>query len=238
MVVTTNKISWEKIGPFVLFWMLPTEINNVKNFLELRAAMSFEHMLKLIWYMMRPKDSWLINIVDQDVQDAYDCIACSPQLTIEHTKLLSIGDEFLLLNEEISSIKRNMMNLFERNNFRSRAAKIMIISVLRLTAPELIEELFHHYNDVYMTYLHNHGYGNRLFMHLEMPSVLVHTERSRVRARMRDDPFSNDHRMMSMHFRLEAEVANFREKVAAQIVTSMKEHAVHLRQMLEEHPVA
>ena len=238
MVVITNKIPWESIGPFVLLWMIPIEIDIVKNFLDLLEAMSYERTLKLIWYMMRPKNSWLINIVDQNVQDAYDCIVCSPQLTIEHTKLLSIGDEFLLLNQEISSIKINMMNLFHRNNFiKSRAALNMIISVLQLTAPELIEELFHHYNDVYLTYLHIHGYDNSPFTHLEMPPVLVYTERSRIRGRMSTDPYSNEYRMLSLHFTLELEVTNFREKVAAQIVASMKEQVVNLHQMLKEHPV-
>lgn len=234
---TVNKIPWESIGPLVLFWMIPVEIAKLEHFVNLLTKMSYQRMLKMIWYMMIPKNSWLIDMVDPNVQDAYDCIASSPQLAIEHTRILRIGKR-RLFRDEIMFIQTKMMIFFHDNNFDSHTSANMIFSVLRTSEPELIEELFHYYNQMYQQYqqYESHDFTDT-HLHLSLPPLPHFTERSRLRERMCVNRFSNDHRMMSMHFKLESEIADFRENIAEKIIINMKTQLINLHQMLEEHPL-
>ena len=236
MMLNTEKISWKKIAPFVFFWMIPKEIINLKNFLDLFTNMTYEDMKKIIWYMMRSQDSWLINIIDQNVQTVYNCINCSPQLTIEHIKILRIGNNFLLRNQ-FTSIKRNIMDLFYYNNYDGNAAMNMIISVLMISAPELIEELLYHYIHVYQIYVNIHNCNNISYMYIEIPSPLTLIERMRIQERMCSNMFSCEHRMILMHTRLVSEISKFRKKIATQIVVNMKKQLINMHQMLEEYPL-
>ena len=201
------------------------------------AELSHANMLKVIWLIMQPEDSWLtVNTISRKVQAVYDCINGSPQLTIEQTKMHGIGSNFLL-QDRYKSIKSGIIGFFHRNNYDSYAILNMIFSMIWISEPELSEELFHHYVDIYQTCVTNHGYNSRLAVHLKMPSTLSFIERSRMRTRMHEDLWAREYRMLSIHSRLEKEVANFRAEVAEQLINNVKQQLTNLQQMLEEYPV-
>ena len=216
--------------------MIPIEIAKIKDFLDLFKELSYENTLKIIWLMMQPKDSWLFNNIEQQVQAVYDCISSSPQLIIEHTKLLHIGNEFLL-HDQYTSLKKQFIIFFHRENYNSFNTFNMIILMVQISSSELIEELFHHYVDIYKTCVEQYGFNKELLPHLQIPTTIPFIECSRIRRSMRENSLTSVYRMMSIHIRLEYEVTNFREKVIEQLVNNVKQELINLHQMLEEHPL-
>lgn len=178
--------------------MIPIEITKIKDFLDLFTRLSYENSLKIIWLMMQSKDSWLFNNIGQQVQAVYDCINSSPQLIIEHVKLLHIGNEFLL-RDQYTLLKEEFIIFFHRENYSSLNTFNMIILMVQISLPELIEELFHHYVDIYRSCVEQYGFNSELLPHLQIPTTIPFIELSRIRRTMRENSLTSVYRMMSIH---------------------------------------
>ena len=236
MATKAGKISWKTIGPLVLDWMLPVEITNMKNFRDLFDELTYENTLIIIWLLMQPKDSWLCDNIGQQVQAVYDCISSSPQLMLEHAKLLHIGSE-LLLRDQFTLIKERFIVFFHRENYSSVNTFNMITLMIQISPSGLIEELFRYYVDIYRTCVEQYGFNSELLPLLQIPEVPSFIEYSRMRNSVRENSSTSVSRMLAIHIRLENEVVNFREIVIEELVENVEQELTNLHQLLAEYPL-
>lgn len=236
MVSIAKKVSWEIAGPFVIFWMIPVEITKLKDFLLLFTGLRYHQGLGVIWQMMQPEN--LLRINTPEVQAVYDCINCSPQLKVEQTEMRRVGDEFLLHDQYIT-IKTNITAFFNYLGPYETAFYVvmMIARLLRLSPPDLVEELFYHYDDIWRNWVEWSDPNHQNSMHVVMPPMVSEDERCELRLEMYLDTDTRNQALLVTHDDLIREIEDYRDNASYHLIHNIKVELSKLQQVLDDHPM-
>ena len=235
MVSITKKVSWDIVGPFVLFWMIPIEISKLKDFLQLFIGLTNHQKLGIIWQMMQPEKVLLINA--PEVQTVYDCISCSPQLKVEQTEMHRVGTGFLWM-DQYTTIKTNITAFFNYLGPHETAfyAMMLISRLLRVSPPNLVEELFYHYDDIWKNQVKWSDPLHQSSMHVVMPPIVSDEERIVLWLEMYNDTDTRNQLLLLSHSKLMTAIEDYRNNVSYQLVENIKQKLSNLQQMLDDYP--
>ena len=59
----TNKTLWKLVAPLVFFWMIPAEIEKLKNFLSLFSELTCRQSRWFIWQITRSEEPFWLNFL-------------------------------------------------------------------------------------------------------------------------------------------------------------------------------
>ena len=235
MVLVTKKILWEDVCPIVLFWTITPEIAKLNEFLHLFADLTYMQTLELIWRMIQPED--LLQVNAPEVQPVYDCICCSPQLMLAQTKMRHDDNSFLL-RERYTSIKTDIATSLEYSEYyvTSSRMRILITRLLQLSSPELVEELFQHYDDIWRNWTNWQDYDHRCSRYVVvMPTMISAEERNVLRVALYEDDDRRNRDMLSMHDTLVHEIMNCRSDDINQLKHNIELQLIDLQKVLTDH---
>ena len=235
MVSITEKVSWDIVSPIVLFWTITAEIAKLKDFLRLFAGLKYNHELEVIWQMTQPEDP--LRVDAPEIQAVYDCINCSPQMTFAQMDMRHNGDEFLL-RDQYTPVKIEIATVLEHSEYyvSTSRMKIVITRLLQLSPPELVKELFQHYDDIWMNWVNWDDYDHRCSRYaVVMPTMVSVEERHALRLAIYADDDNRTREMLSMHDRLVCEIVDCRDDVSSQLVHNIELQLTELHQVLKSH---
>ena len=232
MVFTSKKVSWDNVRPIVLFWTITAEITKLKEFLHLFANLINYQERAVIWKMTQPEG--FTRIYNSQLQDIYDCISCSPQLTTAQINMRNNGDNFLWY-DQYTSIKTDIADILEYNERYEEPSDmcILITRLLQLSSPELVDELFHHYNDIWGNLINWDNYEYCIKNIIIMPTMISTRERLESEVAIHGE-IQLHRNMLYMHNKLSMEIIIYRNDVALQLLDNINIQLTELHQVLKE----
>ena len=233
MVSITNKISWVDVSSIVLFWTISAEINKLKDFLRLVEELTYEQDLRFIWRITQTNNLLLIDD-EPEIQAVYECIICSPQLTVKHAEMRCDSDRFFL-RDRYTSIKTNIAAFFKHNEYSETAFHMimMITRVLQLSSNELVEELFQHYNDIWKNLVNWQNYDHCCSRGIVMPRIVSVEEHHTLHREMYEDNNHRNRDLLLMNDRLQDKIVACRYDDLEQFVHNTELQLTNLHQMLK-----
>ena len=235
MVSITNKLSWEDVSPIVLFWTISAEINKLKDFLRLVEELTHEQDLRFIWQITQT-NALLLMDNEPEIQAVYECIICSPQLTVKQTEMHCDSDRFFL-RDQYTSIKANIAAFFKQHEHTETAFYMttMITRVLQLSSNELVEELFQHYNDIWKNLVNWQNYDHCCSRGIVMPLMVSIEEHHFLHREMYADNNHRNRDLLLMNDRLQDKIVACRYDDLNQLEHNIELQLTDLHQALKDH---
>lgn len=235
MVSVINKTLWENVAPLVFFWIITPEIVKLKDFMYMLTRLSYNQHMEFIWRMMQPENLFLIN--SPEIQVMFDCISCSPQLRFDQIVMRRIGSRFLLL-DRYTQVKQKIACCFKLLiNYETETYTTTLISqYIQVTSPEIKEELFYHYNDIWINMVRP-AHLPQTSMHLVMPPTLSIEERRVLKLTLLFDEDTRYGNMFTLQSTLDYAIMCYRDTISKRLMYRILDQLSELRQVLKNHPL-